>query len=90
MSAWRGQRCTVMRVGERGGGRTKLEALLRTFQGAKPHTPIVMAIIWPRLMLMYLGARAVMSLAAEIELAVLCHAVIRRGLGGGIRCRLTY
>jgi hypothetical protein len=54
--------------------RTKLEAVSNTFQGAKPNTPTVRATTCPRLMLMYLGASEVISLAAEMELAVLSRA----------------
>ena len=50
---------------------TKFSAESSTFQGAKPHTPIVTAISWPLKMFIYFGAKLVRSLAAEIEFAVL-------------------
>ena len=50
---------------------TKFEAEFNTFQGAKPHTPTVTAMTCPRLISIYLGARLVRSLAADIEFAVL-------------------
>ena len=59
--------------GQRMEGRTKLDADASTFQGTKPHTPMVTAMNWPRRMSMYLGASDTRSLAAEIELAVLRH-----------------
>lgn len=54
-----------------------LAADARIFHGTKAQLPITAAISWPRRMLMYLGQKAMRSLAAEMEFAAFEFSLFR-------------